>query len=175
MADKVYLAIDLGVESGRVMAGIWNGKKLRLEEVHRFPNGPVALGETIRWYVLRLWAEIQNGLTLAGKKFGKQIVSVGADTWGVDFVLLTKNDEIVGMPYHYRDARTNGVMERVQKCFALGDFCADRAAVHAVEYAVSTARDAGAESRVARPGGLPVAHAGLPALVSVRIALGGIH
>ena len=115
MADKVYLAIDLGAESGRVMAGIWNGKKLRLEEVNRFPNGAVALGETIRWDVLRLWAEIQNGLTLAGKKYGKKIVSVGADTWGVDFVLLTKNDEIVGMPYHYRDARTNGVMEQAFK------------------------------------------------------------
>jgi rhamnulokinase len=53
MADKVYLAIDLGAESGCVMAGIWNGKKLRLEEVNRFPNGAVALGETIRWDVLR--------------------------------------------------------------------------------------------------------------------------
>lgn len=111
MAEKVYLAVDLGAESGRVMAGLWNGRKLRLEEVHRFPNGPVALGETIRWDILRLWAEIQNGLALAGKKFGKRIVSVGADTWGVDFVLLTKNEEILGMPYHYRDARTNGVME----------------------------------------------------------------
>ena len=50
------------------MAGIWNGKTLRLEEVNRFPNGAVALGETIRWDVLRLWAEIQNGLALAGKK-----------------------------------------------------------------------------------------------------------
>ncbi len=115
MSEKVYLAVDLGAESGRVMAGLWNGQKLRLEEVHRFPNGPVALGETIRWDVLRLWAEIQNGLTLAGKKYGKKIISVGADTWGVDFVLLTKNDEIVGMPYHYRDGRTNGVMERAFK------------------------------------------------------------
>ncbi|HEV7927272.1 MAG TPA: rhamnulokinase family protein [Verrucomicrobiae bacterium] len=115
MADKVYLAIDLGAESGRVMAGIWNGKTLRLEEIKRFPNGPVALGETIRWDLLRLWTEIQNGLTLAGKKFGKRIVSVGADTWGVDFVLLTKNDEMVGMPYHYRDARTNGGLEKAFK------------------------------------------------------------
>ena len=115
MREKCYLALDLGAESGRVMAGLWNGKKLRLEEINRFPNGPVALGETIRWDVLRLWAEIQSGLTLAGKKFGKRIVSVGVDTWGVDFVLLTKNDEIVGMPYHYRDARTNGAMERAFK------------------------------------------------------------
>ena len=115
MAEKVYLAIDLGAESGRVMAGLWNGKKLRLQELNRFPNGPVALGETIRWDVLRLWTEIQNGLTLAGKTFGQKIISVGADTWGVDFVLLTKNDEIVGMPYHYRDARTKGMMERAFK------------------------------------------------------------
>ena len=112
MKNKVYLAVDLGAESGRVMAGLWNGKRVRLEEIHRFPNGPVALGETIRWDVLRLWGEIQNGLALAGKKFGKQIVSVGADTWGVDFVLLNKQEEILGQPYHYRDARTRGALER---------------------------------------------------------------
>jgi rhamnulokinase len=61
---------------------------------------------------LRLWGEIQNGLALAGRKYGKQIVSVGADTWGVDFVLLNKEDEILGLPYHYRDARTRGALER---------------------------------------------------------------
>ena len=115
MADKVYLAIDLGAESGRVMAGLWNGRRLRLEELHRFANGSVALGETIRWDVLRLWSEIQHGLTLAGKKFGNQVVSVGADTWGVDFVLLNKQDEILGQPYHYRDARTRGALARTFK------------------------------------------------------------
>ena len=115
MRQKVYLAVDLGAESGRVMAGLWNGKTLQLEEVYRFPNGPVMLGETIRWDVLRLWAEIQNGLALAGKKYGKQIISVGADTWGVDFVLLNKQDEILGQPYHYRDARTRGGLERAFK------------------------------------------------------------
>jgi len=115
MAKKVYLAVDLGAESGRVMAGIWNGKKLQLEEVNRFANGAVALGESIRWDVLRLWAEIQNGLALAGKKYGKQIVSVGADTWGVDYVLLNKQDEILGQPYHYRDVRTQGALERTFK------------------------------------------------------------
>jgi len=115
MAEKVYLAVDLGAESGRVMAGIWNGKKLRLEQVNRFPNGSVALGETIRWDVLRLWGEIQSGLALAAKKYGKKIVSVGADTWGVDFVLLNKQDEILGLPYHYRDVRTQGALERAFK------------------------------------------------------------
>ncbi len=115
MAQKVYLAIDLGAESGRVVAGIWDGRRIRLEELHRFANGPVALGETIRWDVLRLWSEIQHGLALAGKKFGKQIISVGADTWGVDFVLLDRHDEILGQPYHYRDVRTRGLLEQTFK------------------------------------------------------------
>jgi rhamnulokinase len=115
MTDKVYLGIDLGAESGRVMAGLWNGKTIRLEEVHRFANGPVLLADTLRWDVLRLWSEIQNGLGLAAKKYGSQIVSVGADTWGVDFVLLTKNNEILGQPYHYRDARTCGMFEEAFK------------------------------------------------------------
>jgi rhamnulokinase len=112
---RVYLAIDLGAESGRVIAGLWNGKTIRLEEVHRFPNDPVHVAETMRWDVLRLWSEIQNGLALAAKKYGKSIVSVGADTWGVDFVLLSPHEELLGQPYHYRDARTNGVMEKAFK------------------------------------------------------------
>jgi rhamnulokinase len=112
MPDRVYLAIDLGAESGRVMAGLWNGKTIRLEEVHRFPNGPVYLGDSLHWDVVRLWAEIQSGLALAAKKYGQAIVSVGADTWGVDYVLLNRHDEMLGQPYAYRDARTNGIMEK---------------------------------------------------------------
>src|SRR5260370_6256623 len=81
MAEKVYLAVDLGAESGRVVAGMWNGNRIRLEEVFRFANGPVILGETIRWDVLRLWAEIQNGLALAGKKSGGKGGSIGGVTW----------------------------------------------------------------------------------------------
>ncbi len=115
MIEKIYLAVDVGAESGRVIAGLWNGKRLQLEEIHRFPNGPVALGDSIRWDVMRIWSEIQNGLALAGKKYGKKVVSVGADTWGVDFVLLNRQDEILGQPYHYRDARTNGMMARAFK------------------------------------------------------------
>jgi rhamnulokinase len=112
MPTRVYLATDLGAESGRVMAGLWNGKTLRLEEVHRFPNGPIPLADSLRWDVLRLWAEIQNGLALAAKKYGESVVSVGADTWGVDFVLLNRQGEMLGHPYHYRDARTNGMMQK---------------------------------------------------------------
>ena len=124
MAERVYLAIDLGAESGRVIAGLWNGKSLKLEEIHRFPNGPVLLADTLRWDVVRLWAEIQTGLTMAAKKFGKRIVSVGADTWGVDYVLLTKSGEMLGQPYHYRDARTNGVMEQAFKRVSRADIFA---------------------------------------------------
>src|SRR4051794_5446910 len=115
MAERVYLAIDLGAESGRIMAGLWNGKTIRLEEVHRFPNGPVLLADSLRWDVVRLWAEIQKGLALAARKYGNAIVSVGADTWGVDYVLLTKRGEMLGQPYAYRDARTNGLMEKTFK------------------------------------------------------------
>jgi len=114
---NTYLAIDLGAESGRLVAGLWNGKTIRLEEIHRFPNGPVYLGDSLRWDVVRLWAEIQNGLSLAARKYGPGIVSVGADTWGVDYVLLDERDEMLGQPFAYRDARTNGMMEKAsEKC-----------------------------------------------------------
>jgi rhamnulokinase len=112
MSIRTYLAIDLGAESGRVMAGLWNGKTLRLEEVHRFPNGPVYIANSLRWDVLRLWTEIQNGVALAAKKYGRRIVSIGADTWGVDYVLLNRQGEMLGQPYHYRDGRTIGMMEK---------------------------------------------------------------
>src|SRR5512137_1743322 len=115
MPSRVYLAIDLGAESGRVIAGLWNGKTIRLEEIHRFANGPVNLGDSLRWDVVRLWAEVQNGLACAAKKYGKAIVSVGADTWGVDYVLLDRRNEMLGQPYAYRDARTNGIMEKTFK------------------------------------------------------------
>lgn len=111
MAEKCFLGIDLGGESGRVVAGLWDGSRMRLEEVHRFPNGGVALGDSLRWDVLRLWSEIESGLTIAAKRFGESIVSVGADTWGVDFVLLSKTGELLGQPRHYRDPRNPAANE----------------------------------------------------------------
>jgi rhamnulokinase len=85
MAERCYLAVDLGAESGRVMAGLFDGQQIRLEELHRFSNGPVSLAGTLRWDVLRLWSEIQVGLSKAAARFGDSIVSVGVDTWGVDY------------------------------------------------------------------------------------------
>ena len=112
MSQQVYLGVDLGAESGRVMAGLWDGKKMRLEEIHRFPNGGIAIADTLRWNTLGLWNEIQTGLVAAGKKFGKSVVSAGVDTWGVDFALLSKSGELLGLPYHYRDVRTRGMLEK---------------------------------------------------------------
>jgi rhamnulokinase len=112
MAKRVYLAVDLGAESGRVMAGTLAGGTVALEEIHRFPNGPVDVAGTRRWDVLRLWSDIQEGLAKAADRFGEQIVSVGVDTWGVDYVLLSARDELIGQPYNYRDPRTDGVMEQ---------------------------------------------------------------
>ena len=112
MTEQVYLAIDLGAESGRVMAGLFDGQQVRLEELHRFPNGPVHVADTMRWDLLRLWSEIQTGLAKAATRFGQSIVSVGVDTWGVDFVLLSKTGEMLGQAYNYRDPRTRGVMEQ---------------------------------------------------------------
>jgi rhamnulokinase len=111
MKRQCYLGIDLGAESGRVMAGLWDGKQMRLEEAHRFPNGPVEIAGTLRWDVLRLWSEIQNGLAAAAARYGNAPRSVGVDTWGVDYVLLSKSNELLGQPFHYRDERTRGIME----------------------------------------------------------------
>jgi rhamnulokinase len=110
MAEQCYLGVDLGAESGRVMAGLWDGRCMRLEQIHRFSNGPIFIADSLRWDVLRLWSEIETGLGLAAKRFGSQVVSVGVDTWGVDYVLLSKNSELMGMPWHYRDDRTRGLL-----------------------------------------------------------------
>jgi rhamnulokinase len=112
MAQKVFLGVDLGAESGRVIAGLWDGNTIRLEELHRFPNGGVTVVDTLRWNTVGLWAEIQNGLAAAGKKYGKAVASVGVDTWGVDFALLSKSGELLGLPFHYRDFRTRGILQR---------------------------------------------------------------
>ncbi|MBL8850429.1 MAG: rhamnulokinase [Planctomycetaceae bacterium] len=110
MAERVYLGVDLGAESGRVVAGLFDGRTIRLDELHRFPNGPVEVAGTRRWDVLALWREIQAGMGKAAARYGSQIVSIGVDTWGVDYVLMSAKDEVLGHPYHYRDKRVNGML-----------------------------------------------------------------
>src|SRR5262245_37691263 len=107
------------------MAGSWTGRTMRLEELYRFPNVPVEIGGTLRWDVLRLWADIQNGLAVAGRRFGRAVRSLGVDTWGVDFALLSKSGELLGQPYHYRDARTRGAFARAFKRIPRAQIFAD--------------------------------------------------
>lgn len=109
MPERTYLAVDLGAESGRVIAGRFDGRRVALEELNRFPNGPVPIAGSLRWNVLGLWDGIREGLTRAAKNRG-DIASVGVDTWGVDYVLLDKAGELLGLPYHYRDQRTRGML-----------------------------------------------------------------
>ena len=110
MSEQCYLGVDLGAESGRVVAGLFDGHSVRLEELHRFPNGPVNVGGTLRWNVLGLWQGIQHGLAAAAARFGDEVRSIGVDTWGVDYVLLSARDELLGLPWHYRDGRTTGML-----------------------------------------------------------------
>ncbi|GAB5442451.1 MAG: rhamnulokinase family protein [Fuerstiella sp.] len=125
MAENTYLAVDLGAESGRVMAGRFDGKTVSLEQMHRFPNGPVNLGGTLRWNMIGLWSEIQTGLRAAAEKVGRSAVSVGVDTWGVDFVLMNRNDELLGQPWNYRDHRTDGMVSKAFSRVSRSDIFAE--------------------------------------------------
>jgi rhamnulokinase len=111
---STFLALDLGAESGRGVLGTLTDRKIELTEIHRFPNGPVRILDTLHWDTLRLWAEAKNALTLAVRQAGK-LAGLGIDTWGVDFGLLGKNDCLLGCPVHYRDARTNGIFDKAFK------------------------------------------------------------
>jgi rhamnulokinase len=106
-----FLALDLGAESGRAMLGQFDGKRLQTSEIHRFPNGPARLPDGLHWDSLRLLNEIKQGLALAVREHGANLVGIGLDTWGVDFGLLDRDGALVSNPYHYRDGRTDGMLE----------------------------------------------------------------
>ena len=111
MAEKAYLAVDIGASSGRHVLGLFDGGQLRLEEIYRFENGGVEAAGRLQWDLLGQWSHVRQGLRAAAAKCGS-VASVGVDTWGVDFGLLGSGDELLGNPYCYRDARTNGVMAK---------------------------------------------------------------
>jgi rhamnulokinase len=113
MAEARFLALDLGAESGRAVIGHFDGRSLRLEETHRFPNGPVLVNGHLHWDALRLLGEIKHGMQQAVHQYGPDVVSIGLDTWGVDFGLLDAQGSLLGNPYHYRDNRTDGMMQEV--------------------------------------------------------------
>jgi len=112
---QVYLAVDLGASGGRVVAGRFDGRRLELDEVYRFENGPVEASGRMYWDLLGQWTQVQTGLRAAAERFGEAITSLGVDTWGVDFALLGRGDELLGNPYHYRDPRTRGALARAEQ------------------------------------------------------------
>ena len=121
--EKYYLAVDIGASSGRHMLASMKDGKMQLEEVYRFPNGMDNKNGTLCWDVERLITEIKNGLRKC-KEIGKIPVSMGIDTWGVDYVLLDKDDNILGDTVGYRDSRTEGMDEKVYEVIPQDDLYA---------------------------------------------------
>lgn len=109
---KVYLAIDLGAGSGRVLAGEFDGNRIELHELNRFENVGLELPSGSHCNVPSLYQNILDGLRIAADTYGDNVVSLGIDTWGVDYGLLDKNGRMLGIPYNYRDSRTNGMMDK---------------------------------------------------------------
>lgn len=114
MSKNVYLAADFGGGSGRVIAGWLDQGRIVMEEVHRFGNRQVRLGDHVYWDFPALFEDMKAGLKKAAAK-GYNVKSIGIDTWGVDFGLIDRDGQLLGNPVCYRDARTAGVPEQVAK------------------------------------------------------------
>lgn len=122
MSAKHFLAFDLGAESGRAVIGSLESGKLSLGEKHRFPNPTGRISGHLHWNLLAQWEELKTGLRnsagvdrLSESDERIELAGIGVDTWGVDFGFISATGKVVGYPYHYRDARTDGVMDRVFK------------------------------------------------------------
>jgi rhamnulokinase len=115
MSLETFAAVDLGASSGRVMAGRVGPGVLELDEIRRFPNRPVRVNGTLYWDILGLYGNVLDGL----RAMPAAPASIGIDSWAVDYGLLDADGTLLGNPVHYRDARTDGVMDRVRA--ELGD------------------------------------------------------
>ncbi|MEU8662247.1 rhamnulokinase [Actinoplanes philippinensis] len=111
MSDA-FAAVDLGASSGRVVVGRFHDGTLELEVVHRFPNEPVRVGGTLHWDILSLYRGVLDGLAKAGP-----VRSIGIDSWAVDYGLIDADGALLGNPVHYRDARTDGIADRVKDLY----------------------------------------------------------
>lgn len=109
---KPYLAFDFGAESGRAVLAHLRSGILTTEEVHRFPNEPVEYGAALHWDVARLWLEVRKAFAQVEEV---KLAGIGVDAWGVDYALLGERGDLLENPYHYRDRRTEGVLEEVLK------------------------------------------------------------
>lgn len=111
MKKNGYLAFDLGASSGLLTLGTVENGKMHLEEIHRFNSEPVYVGKTLYWDVLRLFYEMKQGLKKISKRDDVVIKAIGIDTWGVDGVWLDEDDNMLSNPVHYRDNRTEKIMD----------------------------------------------------------------
>ena len=109
MSRKVYLAADVGAGSGRVLAAVYEDRKIRFEEIRRFDNQPISLNGSLHWQITRIFSEVKHGILEAVQQYGDDVISIGVDTWGVDFGLLDRKGRALGIPYCYRDQRTDGM------------------------------------------------------------------
>lgn len=109
---SAFAAVDLGASSGRVIVGTVVDGRVTLHEVNRFPNGPVRVGGSLHWDVLGLYRGILDGLRAATREAGV-LDGIGIDSWAVDYGLLDADGALLGNPFHYRDARTDGVPSKV--------------------------------------------------------------
>ena len=121
MAEIKMLAIDLGASSGRGIVGSFDGKKLYVRENHRFPNEPVNTCGNFCWDILRIFHEIKTSISKCALSDDKDIKSIGIDTWGVDYSFIDKNGALMANPYHYRDARTDGIQPYAFKTVPFAD------------------------------------------------------
>ena len=110
-----YLAYDLGASSGRAVVGRFDGARIALREVHRFPNVGIPVSDSLYWDVLRLFEHMLQGLRRCVQTCGTDMMGIGIDTWGVDFALLDARDELLCNPHCYRDPRVQGMMEAAFK------------------------------------------------------------
>jgi rhamnulokinase len=110
MAARNVVAVDLGAESGRVVLGRFDGGRVTLQELHRFPTPPRPHDGHLRWDLRGIWSQITTGLAAAGAAAG-DVDAVGVDAWGVDYGLLGQDGEPLGDPVSYRDPRTAGMVE----------------------------------------------------------------
>ena len=120
-ASLDFLAMDLGAESGRGLLGRLQDERLALEEVNRFPNVPVPLPDALHWDTQRLFLEMLASLRKATQEHEADIVGLGVDTWGVDFGLIGADDALLAVPHHYRDGRTDDIMEQAWEVVPRGE------------------------------------------------------
>lgn len=112
---KKVIAVDLGASNGRLMLATWNGKKIHMEELHRFPNEPTKSDKHLFWDIPFIMNEIKSGFKKYVQKYGDTVDGIGIDTWGVDFGLIAEEDELLENPYCYRDTHTIKIMDEVHQ------------------------------------------------------------